>query len=159
MKEKQGVHIMSIHKSKGLEFPFVFLPDLNKTFNFDDAGFPVVIHDKMGIGLKLRVRKTRAEYRTQMHRGRFRCDKKGACIRGDEEALCSDDKSQGKAGHGCLFAKCRQDNKGYQGRYRSCGYYAHVAGRQKQRGRVADSCIQRKNRAAVLQFRSPLMRP
>ncbi len=67
-EEKQGVHIMSIHKSKGLEFPFVFLPDLNKTFNFDDAGFPVVIHDKMGIGLKLRVRKTRAEYRTQMHR-------------------------------------------------------------------------------------------
>ena len=55
----------SIHKSKGLEFPFVFLPDLNKTFNFDDAGFPVVIHDKMGIGLKLRVRKTRAEYRTR----------------------------------------------------------------------------------------------
>lgn len=62
-----GVRVMSIHKSKGLEFPFVFLPDLNKTFNFDDARRPVVLHDRLGIGLRLRVPETHAEYRTPMH--------------------------------------------------------------------------------------------
>ncbi|MGM9639593.1 MAG: UvrD-helicase domain-containing protein [Butyricicoccaceae bacterium] len=62
-----GVRVMSIHKSKGLEFPFVFLPDLNKTFNFDDARRQVVMHDQLGIGLRLRVPETHIEYRTPMH--------------------------------------------------------------------------------------------
>ncbi|MEA4920699.1 MAG: UvrD-helicase domain-containing protein [Clostridiaceae bacterium] len=65
--ESDGVRIMSIHKSKGLEFPFVFIPDLNKTFNFDDLKKPIIIHDRLGIGMKIRIRKTRAEYRMPMH--------------------------------------------------------------------------------------------
>jgi len=65
--EGDGVKIMSVHKSKGLEFPFVFLPDLAKAFNFDDTRKQAVIHDKMGIGLRIRDRKLRCEYRMPMH--------------------------------------------------------------------------------------------
>ncbi|MBQ1250764.1 MAG: PD-(D/E)XK nuclease family protein, partial [Clostridia bacterium] len=66
-EEGDGVRVMSIHKSKGLEFPFVFLPDLNKSFNFDDSTRPVIIHDRLGIGLRLRVPETHTEYSTPMH--------------------------------------------------------------------------------------------
>ena len=62
-----GVRLMSIHRSKGLEFPFVFLPDLNKRFNFDDAQSPAIVHDRLGIGLRIRMRGSHAQYRMPMH--------------------------------------------------------------------------------------------
>ncbi|MCI9443772.1 MAG: helicase-exonuclease AddAB subunit AddA [Oscillospiraceae bacterium] len=45
-----GVRIMSIHRSKGLEFPIVILADLNKTFNKADLQTPVLVHPKLGLG-------------------------------------------------------------------------------------------------------------
>ena len=45
-----GVRIMSIHKSKGLEFPIVILADLNKSFNPADLHPPVLVHPKLGLG-------------------------------------------------------------------------------------------------------------
>ena len=45
-----GVQIMSIHKSKGLEFPIVILADLNKSFNKIDLQTPVLVHPKLGLG-------------------------------------------------------------------------------------------------------------
>ncbi|MBR2894814.1 MAG: PD-(D/E)XK nuclease family protein, partial [Oscillospiraceae bacterium] len=45
-----GVQIMSIHKSKGLEFPIVILADLNKPFNQMDFQSPVLVHPKLGLG-------------------------------------------------------------------------------------------------------------
>ena len=45
-----GVRIMSIHKSKGLEFPVVILADLNKPFNRADLQTPVLVHPKLGLG-------------------------------------------------------------------------------------------------------------
>ncbi len=45
-----GVQIMSIHKSKGLEFPIVILADLNKQFNQMDLQTPVLVHPKLGLG-------------------------------------------------------------------------------------------------------------
>ena len=45
-----GVQIMSIHKSKGLEFPIVILADLNKSFNQMDLQAPVLVHPKLGLG-------------------------------------------------------------------------------------------------------------
>ncbi len=45
-----GVQIMSIHKSKGLEFPIVILADLNKSFNKMDLQTPVLVHPKLGLG-------------------------------------------------------------------------------------------------------------
>lgn len=45
-----AVRIMSIHKSKGLEFPIVILADLEKNFNTQDNKKPVIFDNKLGIG-------------------------------------------------------------------------------------------------------------
>jgi len=44
------VRIMSIHKSKGLEFPLVFLCNSNKKFNMQDLNNQVLLHQDLGIG-------------------------------------------------------------------------------------------------------------
>lgn len=44
------VRIMSIHKSKGLEFPVVFAAGLSKRFNMQDAGQAVIMDVDLGIG-------------------------------------------------------------------------------------------------------------
>ena len=46
------VRIMSIHKSKGLEFPVVFLSSMGKQFNLTDLNKKVLLHQEMGIGVK-----------------------------------------------------------------------------------------------------------
>ena len=45
-----SVQIMSIHKSKGLEFPVVILADLAKEFNRQDLQKPVLVHPLYGLG-------------------------------------------------------------------------------------------------------------
>lgn len=45
------VHIMTIHKSKGLEFPVVFVSGINKKFNQMDAREAMVVHPDLGLGL------------------------------------------------------------------------------------------------------------
>lgn len=45
------VKIMTIHKSKGLEFPVVFLANTNKQFNRMDARKKSIVHSKYGIGI------------------------------------------------------------------------------------------------------------
>ncbi|MBQ2830911.1 MAG: PD-(D/E)XK nuclease family protein, partial [Oscillospiraceae bacterium] len=45
-----GVSVMSIHKSKGLEFPVVFLCDLAKPFNDMDLRESVLVHPQLGVG-------------------------------------------------------------------------------------------------------------
>ncbi len=47
------VRIMSIHKSKGLEFPVVFIAGLDRSFNFQDLNRNVLLHKKLGIGPQL----------------------------------------------------------------------------------------------------------
>lgn len=44
------VRIMSVHKSKGLEFPVVFLTDLNRNFYFADNREAVILHNELGLG-------------------------------------------------------------------------------------------------------------
>lgn len=46
------VRIMSIHKSKGLEFPVVFLSSVQKGFNLMDLRNTMLLHQEYGIGLK-----------------------------------------------------------------------------------------------------------
>lgn len=46
------VRIMSIHKSKGLEFPVVFLSGTGKNFNLMDTKTPLIIHSDYYIGAK-----------------------------------------------------------------------------------------------------------
>ncbi len=45
------VRIMSIHKSKGLEFPVVFVSCLGKQFNKQDVRSRMVLHPELGMGL------------------------------------------------------------------------------------------------------------
>lgn len=47
-----GVGLMSIHKSKGLEFPIVILADLDHAFSRQDFDTPVLVHPQMGLGPK-----------------------------------------------------------------------------------------------------------
>lgn len=49
-----AVRIMSIHKSKGLEFPVVVLSDLAKRFNERDLTAPILVHPSLGLGAKCR---------------------------------------------------------------------------------------------------------
>lgn len=45
------VRIMSIHKSKGLEFPIVILAGAHKSVNFMDAAAPVLVDQNLGIAV------------------------------------------------------------------------------------------------------------
>ncbi len=49
--EENAVRIMSIHKSKGLEFPIVFVSGLSKRFNKQDVREKIVMHPELGLGL------------------------------------------------------------------------------------------------------------
>ncbi|MCT4597792.1 MAG: helicase-exonuclease AddAB subunit AddA [Vallitalea sp.] len=46
------VRIMSIHKSKGLEFPIVFIASMGKQFNMQDINKPILLHQDLGFGPK-----------------------------------------------------------------------------------------------------------
>ena len=49
-----AVTLMSIHKSKGLEFPVVIVAALGKQFNQSDSRGAMLLHSQMGVGLELR---------------------------------------------------------------------------------------------------------
>ena len=52
VSENQNVvRIMSIHKSKGLEFPIVIVNDIQKKFNLQDTKSEVIIDSNLGIGV------------------------------------------------------------------------------------------------------------
>ena len=59
-----AVQIMTIHKSKGLEFPVVFLSDTAKKFNSRDRQETVLVHPKLGLGPKLVDLERRVRYPT-----------------------------------------------------------------------------------------------
>ena len=59
-----GVQIMSVHRSKGLEFPVVILTDLHKAFNADDFRRPVLVHPRLGLGTERVDREKRIRYDT-----------------------------------------------------------------------------------------------
>ena len=45
-----AVQIMTVHKSKGLEFPVVFAAGMGKQFNFQDINARLLIHPELGFG-------------------------------------------------------------------------------------------------------------
>ncbi len=51
-QEHDGVRIMSIHRSKGLEAPVVLVCGLGRRFNREDSLRPVLFHSKLGVGPK-----------------------------------------------------------------------------------------------------------
>lgn len=48
-----SVKLMTIHKSKGLEFPIVFLADTGKKFNLRDASDSLLLEEELGVAMKL----------------------------------------------------------------------------------------------------------
>ena len=51
-EQTDAVRLMSIHKSKGLEFPVVFVSGLSKKFNRMDLTKPMLCHPELGIGME-----------------------------------------------------------------------------------------------------------
>lgn len=49
--ENASVQIMTIHKSKGLEFPIVYAAGMGKQFNVQDMNASVLVHPDLGIGV------------------------------------------------------------------------------------------------------------
>ena len=56
------VTIMSIHKSKGLEFPVVFLAGLSREFNRESLRAQVLCDQKLGLGLSVADNASRVRY-------------------------------------------------------------------------------------------------
>ena len=50
-EQSDTVRIMTIHKSKGLEFPIVFVAGMGKQFNTQDVKGSLVIHPEWGVGI------------------------------------------------------------------------------------------------------------
>ncbi len=65
-EKEDAVRVISVHKSKGLEFPVVFLAGLGRKFNLQSLGSRVLFHRELGMGPELvdlecrTVRKTAA---------------------------------------------------------------------------------------------------
>lgn len=65
LSERENVvRIMSIHKSKGLEFPVVFLAGLGNRFNFRDLQKTMLFHKDLGLGPQLVDAAARVTYPT-----------------------------------------------------------------------------------------------
>ncbi len=58
------VRIMSIHKSKGLEFPIVFVSNTNKRINQEDLKGDILFHQDIGIGPEYINYERKIEYST-----------------------------------------------------------------------------------------------
>ena len=58
------IRIMSIHKSKGLEFPVVFLCGMGKMFNMIDLNNNILLHQELGLGPKYINYERKIEYNT-----------------------------------------------------------------------------------------------
>ena len=58
------VTIMTIHRSKGLQFPAVFVADTARRFNAADTRQPVLLHRTYGAGLRLRPDEGEGAYKT-----------------------------------------------------------------------------------------------
>ncbi len=61
-EDQNAVHLMSIHRSKGLEFPVVILFGADKKFNTEDLRSGILYHKDTGFGPKFIDTKRRIQY-------------------------------------------------------------------------------------------------
>jgi len=62
--EENSVSLMTVHKSKGLEYPIVFVSGLGKKFNKLDSAKSVLMHQTLGFGIKKFDYKRRVVFET-----------------------------------------------------------------------------------------------
>lgn len=62
--DKEAVQLMTIHGSKGLEFPVVFLFDMNRGFNVQDLDKLAVVDKDYGVGIQMMDLDTRVRDKT-----------------------------------------------------------------------------------------------
>ncbi|MGM0124168.1 helicase-exonuclease AddAB, AddA subunit [Enterococcus sp. AZ194] len=62
--EENAVRVMTIHASKGLEFPVVFLLDMSKQFNLQDVKARYMFEENLGAGIRYLTPDTRVLYDT-----------------------------------------------------------------------------------------------
>ncbi len=67
-REGEGVSILSIHRSKGLEKPVVLVCGLTRRLNRDDLMRPVLFHPQLGVGPRGLDRERMVEYPTLARR-------------------------------------------------------------------------------------------
>lgn len=63
-EQDNAVRIMTIHRSKGLEFPIVFVGGISKMFNQQDLNAPFLMHKELGFGPRYVDRENRVAYPT-----------------------------------------------------------------------------------------------
>lgn len=63
-ENENAVSVKTIHKSKGLEYPFVFICDLSSNFNTDNQA-QMLIDENLGVAFKIRDIKTRTKLTTE----------------------------------------------------------------------------------------------
>ena len=66
-ESQDAIQIMTIHKSKGLEFPIVFVAGLSSSFNAQDERDDVIWERELGLGARLADRERRCKYNTLSH--------------------------------------------------------------------------------------------
>ncbi len=65
--ETDAVRLMSIHQSKGLEFPIVVVADLGKKFNLEDLKQRIIIDEKFGLSPQIKPPETSQFYPSLPH--------------------------------------------------------------------------------------------
>ena len=67
-ENEDAVNIMSIHKSKGLEFPVCFVSGMGKSFNKQDSRSKMILHPNLGVGLDIIESQRKIDY-NGLHQG------------------------------------------------------------------------------------------
>ena len=118
-EQSDTVRIMSIHKSKGLEFPVVFAGGMGKRFNMQDTKGSVLLHPEWGVGLDdidLERRTKKTGISEENDPGRVHAGDTG---RRDEDPLCGTDPREGKTHYtGCTDIAALSDAAGSAGVFR-----------------------------------------
>lgn len=81
----EAVRLLSVHRSKGLEFPVVALACLNTNFNEQDLGGAVLLHEQLGLCPKITPPGTEQSYASLPHKQARRLERRE--LRGEELRL------------------------------------------------------------------------